>query len=131
MAPRILTQSCCTTPAAMCYWAAAFLLVYGAGLLVKAVWPALGSYGDTMLLVALGVACFLNLRQNRTLHCSITGPLFLLGAVAAALIEAGIWTVDLSVVWGIVLVGVGLAFIIEWRTVGPPLGSAASSTPKR
>lgn len=83
-----------------------------------------------MLLVALGVACFLNFRQNRTLHCSITGPLFLLGAVAAALIEAGIWTVDLSVVWGIVLVGVGLAFIIEWRTVGPPLGSATSSTPE-
>jgi len=131
MAPRILAQSCCTTPAAACYWAAAFVLVYGAGLLLTAIWPTLEAYGDTMLLVAFGAACFLNFRQNRTLHCSITGPLFLLGALAAAMIEAGIWTVDLSVVWGIVLVGVGLAFIIEWRTVGPSRTSHASSAPQR
>ena len=64
MAPRILAQSCCTTPAAMCYWAAAFVLVYGAGLLLTAIWPDLEAYGDMMLLLAFGAACFLNFRQN-------------------------------------------------------------------
>ena len=125
MVPRIPAHSCCTTPAAMCYWAAAFILLSGAGLLLTAVWPALEAYGHTVLLVTLGAACLLNFRQNRTLHCSITGPLFLLGALAAAPIEAGIWTVDLSVLWGIVLVGVGLAFTIEWRTVNVSRVSAA------
>lgn len=115
----------------MCYWAAVFVMAYGAGLLLQSVWPALAPYDATVLLGALGAACLVNFRQNRTLHCSITGPLFLLGAVAATLIEAGAWTMDLSLVWGIVLVGVGLAFLIEWRTVGPPHGTAASSTPQR
>jgi hypothetical protein len=59
-------------------------------LLLTAIGPDLKAYGDTMLLVAFGAACFLDFRQNRTLHCSITGPLFLLGALAAAMIEAGI-----------------------------------------
>lgn len=117
MAHRTLPQTCCTTPSAMCFWAATFVLLYGAGLLLASAWPVLGRYGDTLILVALGAACFINFSRNRTLHCSITGPIFVLGAAAAALIEAGIWDANLSVVWGIVLVGVGVAFVIEWRTV--------------
>lgn len=31
--------------------------------------------------------------------------------------EAGIWNVDQPVLWGVVLVGVALAFLIEWRMV--------------
>jgi hypothetical protein len=109
----------------MCFWAVAFALVYGAGLLVASVWPAMQSYRDTLLLVALGAACFVNFGRNRTLHCGITGPLFLIGALAAALIESGVWTLDLAVVWGIVLVGVGVALVIEWRTVGQHKSSTA------
>ena len=48
----------------------------------------------------------------------MTGPLFILGAVAAALIETGTWQFDMAIVWGVVLLGVGISFIIEWRTVG-------------
>ena len=128
MAPRIIAQSCCTTPAAMCYWVAAFVLVYGASLLMASVWPMLGPYGDTLILAALGSACFINFGRNRTLHCGITGPMFLVGAGAAALIESGRWAADLSVVWGVVLFGVGIAFIIEWRTVGQGGASNARGT---
>jgi hypothetical protein len=111
-------QGCCTTPSAMCFWAAAFVLFYGAGLLLGAVWPAVRHYQDTVLLVALAAACFVNFHRNRTLHCVITGPLFLVGAIVVMLAETGILRVDLSALWGVVLLGVGLAFVIEWRTVG-------------
>ena len=118
MTSRFLARSCCTTPAAMCFWAAAFVLVYGAGLLLSSLWPPLSPFGDTLILAALGIACVINFSRNRTLHCGIIGPIFLVGAVAAALIESGRWAADLSAVWGVVLVGVGIAFVLEWRTVG-------------
>jgi hypothetical protein len=102
----------------MCFWAATFVLIYGAGLLVRSAWAAVQPFGDTLMLAALAAACVINFGRNRTLHCGMTGPLFILGAVAAALIEAGIWQFDMAIVWGVVLLGVGIAFFIEWRTVG-------------
>jgi hypothetical protein len=102
----------------MCLWAAVFVIIDGAGLLLTSVWPAIQVFEDTLILFALAAACFINFGRNRTLHCGITGPLFLIGGLAAALIEAGVWRFDLAVVWGLVLLGVGIAFVIEWRAVG-------------
>ncbi len=112
-----LGGSCCTTPFAIAFWTAAFALFYGAGLLLSIVWPGLRQYGDTVILAALAAACFVNFGRNRTLHCGLTGPLFAMAAIVALLMEAGIWNVDQVVLWGVVLVGVALAFVIEWRTV--------------
>ena len=109
----------------MCLWAAAFVLVYGAGLFLRSFWPALQPFGDTLLLLSLSAACFVNFRRNRTLHCGITGPLFGVAAVAAALSEGGVWRFDMTIVWAIVLIGVGIAFVVEWRTVGQPNGPDA------
>jgi hypothetical protein len=95
-----------------------FVLIYGAGLLLRSAWPAIEPFGDTIVLVALGAACVINFGRNRTLHCGLTGPLFVAAAVAAALIEGGVWRVDTVMVWGVVLFAVGLALFIEWRTVG-------------
>jgi len=114
----LLARSCCTTPAAVFFWTAMFVLIYAAGLLMRSVWPAVQPFGDTVILVALGAACVINFGRNRTLHCGLTGPLFVIGAVAAALIEAGAWQFDMRIVWGAVLLGVGVAFAIEWMTVG-------------
>jgi hypothetical protein len=102
----------------MWFWAAMFVLIYSASLLLRSFWPAMRPFGDTLILVALAAACVVNFGCNRTVHCGITGPLFLLGAVAAALIEGGAWQFDMAIIWGVVLVGVAIAFIIEWRTVG-------------
>jgi hypothetical protein len=41
--------------------------------------------------------------------------LFLGGAFVAFLKEAGVWHVDLSLLWCVVAVGVALAFWMEWR----------------
>ena len=118
MAPFRFSQTCCTSPAAMWFWAAAFAVLYGIGLVMRSIWPAFEPYADTLLLVALGAACFINFGRNRTLHCGLTGPLFLVAAIVAALMEAGIWNVDENALWSVVLVGVALAFLIEWRAVG-------------
>ena len=118
MARFKFSQTCCTSPAAMWFWATAFAVLYGMGFLMKSTWPVFEPYADTMLLAALGAACFINFGRNRTLHCGLTGPLFLLAAIVAALIEAGIWGVSEEALWSVVLVGVALAFLIEWRVVG-------------
>ena len=118
MARGTFAHACCTTRAAIWYWAAAFAVLYVAGLALAAAFPMVGAYGDTLILAALGAACFINFARNRTLHCLITGPIFGLGAIVAAMVEGGLWPLDLAVVWGTVLVGVGVAFVIEWRTVG-------------
>lgn len=115
--PR-LAESCCTTPSAMFFWVAMFVLFYGASLLLGRFWPGLQHYGDSLILVSLAAACFVNFGRNRTLHCGLTGPLFVVGAAVALLMEAGLWNVDPSVLWGVVLLGVCLAFLIEWRTAG-------------
>ena len=112
------SQSCCTSPAAMWFWAAAFAVLYGIGLVMRSAWPVFEPYADTLLLAALGAACFINFGRNRTLHCGLTGPLFLVAAIVAVLIEAGIWDVGEEALWGVVLVGVALAFLVEWRVVG-------------
>jgi hypothetical protein len=75
-------------------------------------------YADTLLLAALGLACFINFGRNRTLHCGLTGPVFLIAAAVAFLMEAEVWDVNEDALWGLVLVGVALAFFIEWRVDG-------------
>jgi hypothetical protein len=102
----------------MWFWAAAFVVLYGLGLFARSTWAVFEPYGDTLLLGALGLACFINFGRNRTLHCGLTGPLFLIAAVVAFLMEARVWDVNEDALWGLVLVGVALAFLIEWRVVG-------------
>jgi hypothetical protein len=118
MARFRFSQTCCTSPAAMWFWAAAFAVLYGIGLVMRSTWPVFEPYADTLLLVALGAACFINFGRNRTLHCGLTGPLFLVAAIVAALMEAGIWGDNENALWSVVLVGVALAFLVEWRAVG-------------
>lgn len=118
MKSGLLARSCCTSPAAMWFWAAAFAALYGIGLVLRSTWPLFEPYGDTLLLAALGGACFINFGRNRTLHCGLTGPLFLVAAIVAALMEAGIWAIREDALWGVVLAGVALAFLIEWRVAG-------------
>jgi hypothetical protein len=118
MSPPTQPHGCCTTPSAIRFWVGAFVLFYGAALLLGAVWPTARHYENTELLLALAAACFVNFRRHRTLHCGLTGPFFLVAAIVALLTEAGMWHVDQGIFWGVVLLGTGTAFVIEWRTVG-------------
>ena len=115
-ATRSTLRSCCaTTPSSACFWTIVFLLAYGATLVLRSVWAALDRFGDALLLTALGAACVLNAARNRTYHCVLTAPLFLVAAIVAALADAGIWHIRSGLLWGTVIVGVGGAFVAEWR----------------
>ncbi len=87
---------------------------YGLGLIVLHVLH-LEQYRGTAFFAAMGLACFVNLAQNRTFHCAITGPFFLLVAVALALQSYGKWHVSKAILWPAVLLVVGIAFLLERR----------------
>lgn len=63
----------------------------------------------------MGLACFVNFAQNRTFHCAITGPFFLLVAFALALQSHAMWNMSRPVLWPTVLIVVGIAFLLELR----------------
>ena len=109
------TEVCCTTPGALCFWFALFLVLGGGVILLQQVIPGLQPYSGALLFAAAGVACLANFARNRTFHCVITGPLFLLVGGYLALRTAGIWEAQLPALWAIVLIVVGLALLLEQR----------------
>lgn len=68
----------------------------------------------TIALAWAGTACAINARRCGRLHCYITGPLFLLGGLAFALV--GLELVALPVGWILVIITVGacLAYALEF-----------------
>jgi hypothetical protein len=63
----------------------------------------------------MAVGCLANWLRNRTFHCAITGPLFLIGGVMFLL--SGMRLIspqDTSWLWPVTLIGVGVAFLLEW-----------------
>lgn len=108
-------QFCCTTGGALGFWFAIFALAWGGLLLLRQIIPAMGPYSASLLFTAAGVACVANFARNRTFHCLITGPFFLLVAGVLALGAAGLWEVSTGVVWPLVLITVGVAFLLERR----------------
>jgi hypothetical protein len=63
----------------------------------------------------MAIGCVANWLTNRTLHCAITGPLFLIAAVVFLQSDASVAHVNGLLVWPSILIGVGIAFLLEWR----------------
>lgn len=61
----------------------------------------------------MAVGCFANAVKNRTYHCILTGPLFLIAAIL--LMSSDLTHVKPSLIWTGVAVGTGMAFLLEWR----------------
>jgi len=64
-------------------------------------------FGDRMLNA--------NWVRNRTFHCALTGPLFAIAGAAFLLSDTEVMRVNKAVVWAVVLIGTGIAFVLEWR----------------
>lgn len=107
--------ACCSSPAAICYWFVASLMAWGALSLIGVYWRPLRASSATSCLFAMAIGCFANWFRNRTFHCAITGPLFLIGAVVFLLSDLTMAHVNGQLVWAFVLIGVGVAFLLEWR----------------
>ena len=63
----------------------------------------------------MAIGCLANWRKNRTFHCVITGPLFLIGGVMLLLAGVRMIPINTRWVWLFVLVGAGIAFLLELR----------------
>ena len=105
---------CCSSWQALCFWGCAFVVFYAAALLAI-YWLHLQSYQTSALFAALGLACVANLVRNRTFHCVITGPFFLLVELAFALGAAGVWRIHAGVLWATVVIVVCAALLLERR----------------
>lgn len=62
----------------------------------------------------MAVGCLGNWLKNRSFHCVITGPLFLVGGVTFLLSGMRMLHVNTRWVWPFVFIGVGVAFLLEW-----------------
>ena len=74
-------ETCCTSPAAVCYWFTVSLVAGGVLSLIGIYWRPLHALSPATTLFAMAVGCVANWLRNRTLHCVITGPLFLIAAL--------------------------------------------------
>ncbi len=108
-------ETCCTSPAAVCYWFTVSLVAWGVLSLIATYWRPLHAPSAAACLFAMAIGCAANWRRNRTLHCAITGPLFLIAALVFLLSDLTGTHVNSFLVWPFLLIGVGIAFLLEWR----------------
>jgi hypothetical protein len=63
----------------------------------------------------MAIGCLANWHKNRSFHCTITGPLFLVAGIVLLLSGVSLVRVNDRWVWLFLLIGVGIAFLLEWR----------------
>ena len=64
-------EACCSSPAAMRYWVAASLIVWGPISLIGFYWRPLHALSAAAILFAMAIGCVANWLRNRTLHSGI------------------------------------------------------------
>ena len=107
--------ACCSSPAAICYWFIVSLMAWGVLSLVGIYWRPLHASSAAACLFAMAIGCVANWLRNHSFHCVITGPLFLIGGVVLLLSGVRMIHVNTLWVWRFVLIGIGIAFLLEWR----------------
>jgi len=76
-------------------------------------WHPLHATSAVTCLLAMAVGCFANAFKNRTYHCVLTGPLFLVAAIL--LLLSDLTHIKPALIDTVVLVGTAIAFLLEWR----------------
>lgn len=106
-------EACCSSPAAICYWFIVSLVAWGALSLIGIYWRPLHT-SSAACLFAMAIGCLANWLRNRSFHCTVTGPLFLMGGVVFLLSGVRVIHVNVRWVWPVLLLGIGIAFMLEW-----------------
>jgi hypothetical protein len=107
--------ACCGSPASICYWFIVSLMAWGVLSLIAIYWRPFHAPSTAACLFAMAIGCVANWHRNRSFHCAITGPLFLIAGVVFLLLGVRMIHVNPFWVWRFLLVGVGHAFLLEWR----------------
>jgi hypothetical protein len=76
--------------------------------------------------VVAGAACLANASRCGRLHCFVTGPLFLLGAIATLLDAAGIVAIDWRWILVTMIGGTAVGYGMEWLR-GKYVGGATAT----
>jgi hypothetical protein len=97
------------------YWFFASLIAWGLLSLIGVYWYPFRAFSAQTIYLAMTAGCAANWLKNRTLHCGITAPLFLIAGLVSLLSEARIISIDTWLVWPFVVIGAGIAFLLEWR----------------
>lgn len=104
---------CCSSRASVCYWLFVSLAAWALLSTIGVFWHPLHAKSAATCLLAMSVGCFANAFKNRTYHCVLTGPLFLIAAIL--LLWSNLTEVKPALVWAAVFIGTGIAFFLEWR----------------
>jgi hypothetical protein len=99
----------------MCYWLAASTVAWALLSIAGLHWRALGPVSASTILIAMGIGCVADWKRNRTVHCGITAPVFLSAGLVFLLSDTRVVHVQPRFVWPFVLVGTGIAFLLEWK----------------
>jgi hypothetical protein len=99
----------------MYFWLAASVVAWGLLALVGRYWRPLGPVSASTILLAMGIGCVANWQRNRTLHCAITAPLFLVAGAVFVLTDTQTVRIQPRAVWPFVIAGLVVAFLLEWR----------------
>lgn len=108
-------EACCTSASAICYWFAASFVAWEILSFIGVYWHPLHASAAPAILFAMAIGCSANWIKNRSFHCGITGPLFFIAGIVLLLSELRVTPFNLAFVWPVVCVGVGIAFLLEWR----------------
>jgi len=104
---------CCSSPASICYWLIVSLAAWAGLAVIGMFWHPLHASSAATCLLAMAVGCFANAFKNRTYHCVLTGPLFLIAAIL--LLASDLTHVKPTLIWMGVIAGTAVAFLLEWR----------------
>ena len=86
--------ACCSSPASMCYWCVMSLIAWGVLSLIGWYWRPLHASSAITILFAMAIGCVANWVRNRTFHCGMTAPLFLIAAVVFLLSDVRVLHVN-------------------------------------
>jgi hypothetical protein len=112
------SQPCCSSPATLCYWFIVSLLAWALLSITAIYWHPLRMPWAACFF-AMAIGCLANWIKNRSLHCVITGPLFLVAGVAFLLAAIGVIRFKIVWVWLFVVTGIAIAFVMEWLYTRP------------
>jgi len=104
---------CCSSRASICFWLIVSLAAWAVLATIGMFWHPLQATSAVACLLAMAVGCMANAFKNRTYHCILTGPLFLIAAVL--LLLSDLTHIEPVLVWTVVLVGTVIAFFLEWH----------------
>jgi len=97
------------------YWLGVTIVAWAILSLIGTAWQPLHATSAITVLFAMSAGCFANWIRNRTYHCFIDGPLFLVAGSLFLLRTLGLVHFASVVIWCPLLAVVSIAFWLEWR----------------